>query len=285
MIKLRKQGERGAEGDTQKAIFSYILAHPEGIEESEIRSKLLSEKRIKEKRGIINHLQKLKDAKVIKKSKKNSNNVWGLNNDLKNPKEFCDAIKFVFSVIDSRENFIRIQNFLRMNESAINEDFLMYLGITIGKKEEREKVIYMLCLSPSAFHGLVFKILPRCRSLDKRLEDSFNQFLHQSDGDSHKRGLANDFFNTDVSQRISECVERHIKTMETNFWEDMTLIFISGINLKKSDFEKIKGLFKMKVKKGCQGTCICKYEITQKIKMCYSPGGQEDTEEVFIRLE
>lgn len=285
MIELRKQGERDAEGGTQKAIFSYILAHPEGIEEKEIRNKLFSEKRIKEKRGIIEHLKKLEDAKVIKKRKKEYNNVWGLNNDFKNPKEFYDAIKFVFSVIDSPGNFIRIQNFLRMNEFVINDEFLRFLGIMIKDKEKREKLICMLCLSPSAFRELLFKILPSCLSVDKQLEDSFSQCLHQSDGDSYKRELANEFFNTDVSQRISEDVERNIKTVETYFWADMALSPTFGIYLKKSDFEKIKRLFKMNEEKGEQGTCICNYEVTQKLKMYYSPGGPDDAEKVFIRLE
>jgi len=83
MVKERKQGERYPPGYTEREIIKFVSDYPDGIKEPEIRKWLRENHGIREKKGIINHLQKLKEKKfLIKQTQIGKENIWKPNLDL-----------------------------------------------------------------------------------------------------------------------------------------------------------------------------------------------------------
>ena len=234
----RKQGDRDGEGVTRKTILGYILASPEGIEEADIRKRLFEERQIKETRGIINHLKKLEETKLIKKRKerikrKGIRNIWEINNDFENHEEFYEAIKFVSTHFNNRS----INNFLRINQSLINEEFFNFLGISITNTDVREKILLMLRYSPTVFNELIFKILPYIKNRYENPEDS------------------------DTKKYMGDDVKEYINILEIMFFKDNSSIPIPRI--KESDFQKFEEVFKLKKENAGVDFYDYSHEITQ----------------------
>jgi Txe/YoeB family toxin of Txe-Axe toxin-antitoxin module len=256
MVESRKQGDREGEGVTRKTILGYILASPGGIEEADIRKRLFEERQIKETRGIINHLKKLEETKLIKKRKerikqKGIRNIWKINNDFKNHEEFYEAIKFVSTQFNNRS----INNFLRINQLLINEEFLNFLGISITDNDVRDKVLLMLRYSPTVFNELIFKIIPYIKN------------NYENTGDYNTR------------MHIGNDVKKYINILEIMFFRDNSSLPIPHI--KKSDFQKFEEAFKLKKESAGVDFYDYSHEITQKIRIIYYP----DQQEVQIMLE
>ena len=246
MTKKRKRGERCGEGYTEKNIAALILDRFDGIKESEIRDWLEEKYGIKEKKGISDHLKKLKEKGIIIVEGQNGiGNIWKIKNH-EDLVEFNKAIKFVFSIPDI-DDFPK-QNFLRKNESMINKNLLKFWGVIfeVENKEEQEKLLFMLRSSVSVFEKVLFeKVVP-------------------------KKWI---FFST-------EDEKFYIKMLEMLFFEDRSSLIIEP-KLKKSDFENFKKLFNMKIEEN-DGFCVCSYENVQKIIMIYSPTSSTGIEHVVI---
>jgi hypothetical protein len=252
MMEYRKQGDREGEGDTRKKIFGYILISPEGIEEADIRKRLFVDKQIKEARGIINHLKKLEQTKLIKKrkeriKKKGIRNIWEINDNFKNQKEFYETIELAFTHYTNPY----INNFLRKNQSMIQEEFLNFLGVSITNTDIREKILLMLRYSSTVFSELIFKIIPYIKSKYENIE------------------------NSGTKEHIGDAVTKYINILEIIFFEDLSSLPLAHI--KESDFEEFKVVFKWEKKSAEGDHSEYSHEITQKIRIVYFHNEQDVT--------
>jgi len=77
MAKKRDRGEKYPNGYIERKIATLVFDHPAGIGEPEIREWLKENYGVGEKKGITNHLQKLKEKEfLILQSEKGKENIW-----------------------------------------------------------------------------------------------------------------------------------------------------------------------------------------------------------------
>ena len=178
MAKKRKRGERYPEDYIKKQIIRFVYDYPDGIGEPKIRDWLKENYGISEKKGIVNHLQELKEKRVLIKQKTKIENIWKHNPDpemsknvfiLMMTEDFIDVLHEFHEANMGEEEADRVTFFFtKYFQGAIEKNFIPFFKHNYGilliydklPKEIRNFIENGIKLSPTAAKHIISHPVP-----------------------------------------------------------------------------------------------------------------------------
>ena len=198
MAKKRKRGERYPEGYIKKRIIRFVCDYPDGIEEPEIREWLKENYGISEKKGIVDHLQELKEKRVLIKQKPKIENIWKPNLD----REIFEDIWS--NELQNRKEVVSFFNSSYTQRMISNEYMAGYRGLKIEEDNLETFFEEGMKLSPTFLHYSIHAGLPEVEVGANILHSA----LKASQGDSRIRVCMDEFPKEfDITRQVEDRAE------------------------------------------------------------------------------